>query len=59
MTDVERSSSEAAYLTKPNIVHPRSSDAAFIAAMEATARADIALRKGGVTVTGGSIKKGN
>jgi hypothetical protein len=59
MTDVERSSPEAAYLTKPNIVHPQSGNAAVVAAAEAAGRADIALRKGGVAVTGGAIKKGN
>jgi hypothetical protein len=57
MTDVERCSPEAAYLTKPNIVHPGS--ATQVAALEVQARAELSTRVGvnGSSVTGGSIKR--
>lgn len=55
MTDVERCSPEVAYLTKPNIVHPGT--AAQVSALEVIARAELSTRKGGTTVTGGSIKR--
>lgn len=52
----------ANYLTRDNIVHPLSNlpgtqGDAMIAALEVSARAELAQRAG-VTVTGGSIKKG-
>jgi hypothetical protein len=53
---IENCSPDAAYLTKNNIVHPGS--AAQVTAAEAKARADIAERRNGVAVTGGSIKRG-
>ena len=60
--DVETHCPEAAYLTKPNIVHPQSNRGtagdAHVAAAEAIARAEIAQRHNGVAVTGGAIKKG-
>lgn len=49
-------SPEANYLTRDNIVHPRSSNAAVVAADEARARTEISQRTG-LTVSGGSIKK--
>ena len=58
----ETSSPEANYLTRNNIVHPLSNlpgtqGDVHVAAAEVRARADIAAR-GGISVTGGSIKKG-
>lgn len=53
--DVEICSPAAAALTKPNYVHPGS--AAQVAALETAARAELSQRKGGTTVTGGSIKR--
>lgn len=54
---VETASAEAAYLTKPNILHPETR-AAQITALEAKGRQDMADHRNGVTVTGGNIKKG-
>jgi len=57
----ETSTPEAAYLTSPNIIHPQSERGSAgesnVAAAEAVARADLAARTG-VTITGGSIKRG-
>jgi hypothetical protein len=53
--DVETCSPAAAALTKPNYVHPGS--AAQVTALEAAARAQIAERRNGVAVTGGTIKR--
>jgi hypothetical protein len=66
---IETSSPEANYLTRNNLVHPRSNlpgtqGDTHVAADEARGRADILARKtyaSGVAVTGlagGSIKKG-
>jgi hypothetical protein len=59
---IENLTPETAYLTKPNIVHPESNRAgtagdARVAADEVTARTALSNLHG-VTVTGGSIKKG-
>lgn len=53
---IETCSPDAAYLTKTNIVHPGT--AAQVTAAETKARADIAEKNNGVTVTGGAIKRG-
>jgi hypothetical protein len=60
---VDNTTPDTAYLTKPNIVHPRSEakDAVGlleVTAAEARARATMTERIG-VTVSGGSIKRHN
>lgn len=60
---VDSTSADAAYLTKPNIIHPESEKGTAagetrVAAAEARARADIGARHGGVAATGGAIKRG-
>lgn len=64
MTTVNTSSAEAAYLTKSNIVHPRSEDKrggttgpAVVAADVLRARQEIADHLGGgLTITSGAIQ---
>lgn len=62
MPEVATYCPEAAYLTKDNIVHPQSNRGAagdaHVAAAEATARIEMAQRRGVSSVTGGAIKKG-
>lgn len=62
MTTVDPATPDTAYLTKSNIVHPQSNRGAagdiFVTEAEARARAEMATRNGGTTVTGGSIRKG-
>lgn len=58
MAEVHPASPETAYLTKNNIVHPRSDNADVIAAEEDAARAELSRRLG-VTVTDGSITTGS
>ena len=59
---METFSPEANYLTRTNIVHPASNlpgtqGDAIVAAAEAAARTEASVRHG-VTITGGSIRKG-
>lgn len=59
MPEVHPASPDTAYLTKNNIVHPRSGDAAAVVTdAEARARVELSTRLG-VTVTGGSIQTGS
>lgn len=58
MPEVHPATPATAYLTKDNIIHPRSDNADVVAADEEAARTELSERLG-VTVTDGSIQTGS